>query len=44
MKIIVLHSKILGTMLAFQLYEYTLDSNEVRYDNITGKLMHANIM
>ncbi|XP_020295000.1 angiotensin-converting enzyme-like isoform X2 [Pseudomyrmex gracilis] len=37
-------SKILGTILAFQLYEYTLESNEVRYDSINGKLIQANII
>ncbi|XP_011703088.1 PREDICTED: angiotensin-converting enzyme 2-like [Wasmannia auropunctata] len=36
--------KILGTMLAFQLYEYNMDSTEVRYNNIEGKLMNGNII
>jgi len=38
------YSKILGIMLAFQLYEYTLESTEVRYDDIDGKLMKGDIM
>ncbi|XP_011646803.1 angiotensin-converting enzyme-like isoform X2 [Pogonomyrmex barbatus] len=36
--------KILGTMLSFQLYEYTLDSTEVRYDAIDEKLMSSAII
>ncbi|KAH0950931.1 hypothetical protein HN011_003249 [Eciton burchellii] len=36
--------KILGIMLAFQLYEYTLESTEVRYDDIDGKLMKGDII
>nr|XP_012222251.1 PREDICTED: angiotensin-converting enzyme-like isoform X2 [Linepithema humile] len=36
--------KILGIILAFQLYDYTLESTEVRYDNITGKLINGKII
>ncbi|XP_072756511.1 angiotensin-converting enzyme isoform X2 [Anoplolepis gracilipes] len=36
--------KILGIMISFLLYEYTLDSTEVRYNNIDGKLMNSNII
>ncbi|RLU24452.1 hypothetical protein DMN91_002541 [Ooceraea biroi] len=36
--------KILGIMVAFQLYEYTLESTEVRYDDIDGKLMKGEII
>ena len=36
--------KILGIMISFLLYEYTLDSTEVRYDSIDGKLMNGNII
>ncbi|XP_012521401.1 angiotensin-converting enzyme 2 [Monomorium pharaonis] len=35
--------KILGIMLSFQLYEYIMDSTEVRY-NIDGKLMNGNVI
>lgn len=38
------YSKILGIMISFLLYEYTLDSTEVRYNGIDGKLMNGNIM
>lgn len=31
-------------MLAFQLYEYNMDSIEVRYNDIDRKLMNGNIM
>lgn len=37
-------SKILGIMVSFLLYEYTLDSTEVRYDDINGKLLNGNII
>ncbi|XP_077255351.1 angiotensin-converting enzyme isoform X2 [Temnothorax americanus] len=36
--------KILGTMLSFQLYEYNMDSTEVRYNDIDGKLINGNII
>ncbi|XP_029664757.1 angiotensin-converting enzyme-related protein-like isoform X2 [Formica exsecta] len=36
--------KILGIMISFLLYEYTLDSTEVRYNGIDGKLMNGNII
>ncbi|XP_032684214.1 angiotensin-converting enzyme 2-like isoform X2 [Odontomachus brunneus] len=36
--------KILGTFLAFQLYEYIADSTEVRYNNIDGKFMDRKII
>ncbi|KAG5326635.1 ACE enzyme, partial [Pseudoatta argentina] len=36
-------SKILGIMLSFQLYEYNMDSTEIRY-NFDGKLMNNNII
>ncbi|XP_014475426.1 PREDICTED: angiotensin-converting enzyme-like [Dinoponera quadriceps] len=36
--------KILGTLLAFQLYEFIVDSTEVRYNNIDGKLMDSKII
>ncbi|KAL6425876.1 hypothetical protein ACFW04_008893 [Cataglyphis niger] len=36
--------KILGIMISFLLYEYTLDSTEVRYNSIDGKLMNSNII
>ncbi|EFN81186.1 Angiotensin-converting enzyme [Harpegnathos saltator] len=36
--------KILGTLLAFQLYEYVADSTEVRYNNIDGKFMNGKII
>jgi len=31
-------------MVSFLLYEYTLDSTEVRYSEIDGKLINGNIM
>ncbi|XP_018358585.1 PREDICTED: angiotensin-converting enzyme-like [Trachymyrmex cornetzi] len=36
-------SKILGIMLSFQIYEYNMDSTEIRY-NFDGKLMNNNII
>jgi hypothetical protein len=36
--------KILGTILSFQLYEYNMDSTEIRYNDINGKLMNGNII
>ncbi|XP_012062567.1 PREDICTED: angiotensin-converting enzyme 2-like [Atta cephalotes] len=36
-------SKILGILLSFQLYEYNMDSTEIRY-NFDGKLMNNNII
>ncbi|XP_025987532.2 angiotensin-converting enzyme 2 isoform X2 [Solenopsis invicta] len=36
--------KILGTLLAFQLYEYNLDSTEVRYNDIDGKVMTNDVI
>ncbi|XP_029161512.1 angiotensin-converting enzyme-like [Nylanderia fulva] len=35
---------ILGIMVSFLLYEYTVDSTEVRYDDIDGKLLNGNII
>ncbi|KAL0108223.1 hypothetical protein PUN28_015047 [Cardiocondyla obscurior] len=36
--------KILGTILSFQLYEYNMESTEVRYDEIDGKLIVSKII
>lgn len=36
--------KILGIMVSFLLYEYTVDSTEVRYSEIDGKLINGNII
>lgn len=36
--------KILGIMISFLLYEYTVDSTEVRYNEIDGKLINGNII
>lgn len=36
--------KIIGTMLAFQLYEYLMESTEVRYDSIVRKHMNIDFL
>nr|XP_033336787.1 angiotensin-converting enzyme-like isoform X1 [Megalopta genalis] len=37
-------SKITGTILAFQFYEYLMESTEVRYDTIVGRQSKADII
>nr|XP_034173869.1 angiotensin-converting enzyme-like [Osmia lignaria]XP_034173870.1 angiotensin-converting enzyme-like [Osmia lignaria] len=37
-------SKLSGTLLAFQFYEYLMESTEIRYDSIVRKQMDANFI
>ncbi|XP_050574084.1 angiotensin-converting enzyme-like [Bombus affinis] len=36
--------KLVGTMLAFQLYEYLMESTEIRYDSIVRKQININFL